>query len=49
MGELSEEESAAQRAYQQARVTRLFRNSDDKDANGLLHRYIRKFRLGEQA
>lgn len=49
MGELSEEESAAQRAYQQARVTCLFRNSDDKDANGLLHRYIRKFRLGEQA
>ncbi|MNR99669.1 hypothetical protein D3C72_309080 [compost metagenome] len=48
MGELSEEESAAQRTYLQARLTRLFRNSDDQDAAGLLHRYISKFRLGEQ-
>ncbi|WP_175626126.1 MULTISPECIES: hypothetical protein [Oxalobacteraceae] len=48
MGELSEEEAAAQRAYLQSRLTRLFRNSDGEDANGLLQNYVRKFRLGEQ-
>lgn len=47
MGELSDEEKAAQRAYLKARIARLFRNSDDQDANGLLHHYIQEFRLGE--
>ena len=47
MGEQSEEEDAAQRARYQSRLTRLFRKSDDRDANGLLQRYIRNFRLGE--
>ncbi len=47
-GELSAEEIAAQRAYLQTRLTSLFRNSDGEDANGLLQRYIHKFRLGEQ-
>ena len=48
MGELSEEEAAAQRAYLKSRLTRLLRNSDGEDANGLLQNYVRKFRLGEQ-
>ncbi len=49
MGELTAEEEAVQRAYFQTRLERLFRKSDDEDANGLLHRYIRTFRLGEEA
>lgn len=47
MGELSDEEQAAQRAYMKARIARLFRNSDGQDANGLLHHCIQEFRLGE--
>lgn len=49
IGELTEEEEIAQRVHFQARLARLFRNHDDSEANGLLHRYVRKFRLGEQA
>ncbi len=49
MGELSPEEEAMQSAYFQFRLERLFRKSDDENANGLLHRYIRNFRLGEDA
>jgi uncharacterized protein YaiI (UPF0178 family) len=48
MGELTEEEETAQRDRFQSRLARLFRKSDDKEANGLLHAYIRRFRLGEQ-
>lgn len=48
MGELTPEEEAAQRAHFQARIERLFRKLDDSEANGLLHRYIRNFRLGRQ-
>ncbi|RBA23104.1 hypothetical protein [Herminiimonas fonticola] len=49
MGELTPEEDAIQRAHFQVRLERLFRKSDDEHANGLLHRYIRTFRLGEEA
>ncbi|MDO9420526.1 MAG: hypothetical protein Q7T66_07680 [Herminiimonas sp.] len=49
MGELTPEEEAIQRAHFQARLERLFRKSDDENANGLLHSYIRTFRLGEKA
>lgn len=48
MGELTPEEEAAQRAHFQTRIERLFRKLDDSEANGLLHRYIRNFRLGGQ-
>lgn len=49
MGELTPEEEAIQRAHFQMRLERLFRKSDNEEANGLLHRYIRTFRLGEDA
>ncbi len=48
IGELTPEEDAIQRAHFQLRLERLFRKSEDNEANGLLHRYIRNFRLGEQ-
>lgn len=49
MGELTPEEDAIQHAHFQIRLERLFRKSNDEDANGMLHRYIRTFRLGEKA
>ena len=49
MGEQSPEEDAIQRAHFQMRLERLFRKSDDDGANGLLQRYTRTFRLGENA
>ncbi len=49
MGELTPEEEAIQRVHFQARLERLFRKSDNEGANSLLHRYIRTFRLGEEA
>jgi len=49
MGELTPEEEAIQRAHFQTRLERLFRKSNNEDANGLLHRYVRNFRLGEKA
>lgn len=49
MGELTPEEDAIQRAHFQSRLEQLFRKSDDDNANGLLHRYIRHFRLGDEA
>ena len=49
MGELTPEEDAMQRAHFQLRLERLFRKTDDEEANGLLHRYTRTFRLGEKA
>lgn len=49
MGELTPEEDAIQHAHFQTRLERLFRKSNDEDANGMLHRYIRTFRLGEKA
>ena len=48
MGELTQEEEIAQRAHFQARIERLFRKLGDSEASGLLHRYIRNFRLGGQ-
>lgn len=48
MGELTAEEEAAQRAHAEMRLTRLFRRSDDSEANGLLHLYVRSFRLGTE-
>ena len=49
MGELTPEEDAIQRAHFEARLERLFRKSDNEKSNGLLHRYVRTFRLGDQA
>lgn len=49
MGELTQEEEAIQQAHFQVRLERLFRKSDNENANGLLHRYISTFRLGEKA
>jgi hypothetical protein len=46
MGELTAEEEAAQRAHYEVRLARLFRKSDNSEANGLLHRYLCNFRLG---
>jgi hypothetical protein len=48
MGELTAEEEAAQRAHAEARLARLFRRPDDSEANSLLRRYVRNFRLGEE-
>lgn len=49
MGEMTAEEEAIQRAYFAERIERLFRNQDDSPATATLHRYIRKYRLGEDA
>ncbi|WP_293780174.1 hypothetical protein [uncultured Oxalicibacterium sp.] len=49
MGEMTAEEEAVQRAYYSERIERLFRNQDDSPATATLHRYIRKYRLGEEA
>jgi hypothetical protein len=48
MGELSEEEEAAQRAHAEIRLTLLFRRQDDSEAYQTLRRYVRNFRLGEE-
>ncbi len=48
-GRMSPEEEAAQRAHYAQRITHLFRHQDDSPAAGLLHRYVRKYRLGEDA
>lgn len=49
MGEMTAEEEAIQRAYFAERIEHLFRNQDDSPATATLHRYIRKYRLGEEA
>jgi hypothetical protein len=48
VGELSPEEIAAQKQHMQMRLDRLFRLPGNSEADLLLQRYIRNFRLGEE-
>lgn len=47
VGELSPEETAAQKEHAKVRLERLFRLSGAAEPDALLQRYIRNFRLGE--
>jgi hypothetical protein len=48
MGEMTAAEEAAKRDHAEERLARLFRNSNKAEANGLLYRYVRAFRLGDR-
>lgn len=47
IGELTAEEDAVRRQEAQARLTYLFRRSEDNEINHLLHQYVDHFRSGE--
>lgn len=46
-GELSEEEDALREKLAQARLTYLFRGTEENPINHLLHQYVSNFRSGE--
>jgi hypothetical protein len=48
VGELTPEEIAARRQHAEQRLGRLFRQPGRTEADLLLQRYIRRFRLGEE-
>jgi hypothetical protein len=49
IGELTPEEIAARRQHARERLSRLFRLPGQTEADALLYRYIRDFRLGEES